>query len=137
MSTCDDWDQPQLQLLMNNGDGTFRDASQRIHQNWASYERPDFDWPGADHWVVWPLIVDANGDGWYDILAVGCGVMDLLFENSGGKDFRIVANLTTEYRLMGAWYPSSVATGDLDGDGDMDVVFLYGLSETQQVLLRE
>lgn len=135
------WYDPTLQLLLNNGDGTFRDESGRIDQDWSAYHRPDR--VGEDSQVDWSLIVDFNDDGWPDIVAVGYNVMNLLFQNIGGETISVVENVSEYARHLRDFkagrldYPEFVIPGDLDGDGDLDFILLFTNSNNQVVLLRK
>ena len=121
-----------LQLLLNNGDGTFRDETSRIEQDWDSYPVLDCG-TGYSSFIARTYIMDANNDGWLDILAQGSScLMHLLFESSAGEKFTIVDNLR-DYPMLGGYGP--LVPGDLNGDGIMDVVLFYH-GENHQVLLR-
>jgi len=135
---------PALQLLLNNGDGTFRDESARVEQNWPEWELP-FDY--RFRLAKWPRIIDSNGDGWLDILAVGDGfcVPHILFESVGGERFEFSQNISLDYRqhYVGDFYfyPVIVIPGDVDSNGVIDFVLLYPVPDQitleQQVLLRK
>lgn len=86
MSTHIDYSDPILQLLLNNGNGSFRDETSLIEQDWL----PHYTWPWGEsehHWIVQPTVIDYNHDGWPDILAVGSGLESILFENKNGSLF--------------------------------------------------
>lgn len=93
------------QLLLNNGDGTFRDASSNIPAGPVYY---DF---GAG---------DINNDGWMD-LAGGT-----VFLNQGNATFIEVGNsLVPYYDASGG---GGFHTGDIDNDGDTDLFIFEGYS---------
>lgn len=125
------WIDPALQLLMNNGNGTFRDDTSRIDQDWSAYIMPGH--VGGDTLTIdWALIVDFNEDSWPDILTATFGVMSLLFENQEGAQFLVSENVS---QLANLGNPEAIIPGDLDGDGDLDFILLYSGS-IQEVLLR-
>lgn len=123
-----------LQLLINNGDGTFKDETFRIEQDWSVYRNPDCIGENAG-WLVKPYIVDANNDAWPDILVQGdrC-LQDLLFLSDNGERFAVTENYS-EFTIDNGMPPWALVPGDIDNDGNLDVVLLY-TSMMQQVYLR-
>ncbi|HEX3227769.1 MAG TPA: FG-GAP-like repeat-containing protein, partial [Pyrinomonadaceae bacterium] len=59
----DDFDS-RVQLLLNNGDNTFRDASSRIEQLWPVSASAG----GGRFWIIWIKVVDFNKDGKPDFM---------------------------------------------------------------------
>jgi hypothetical protein len=101
-----------LQLLLNRGDGTFTDATPTA----------GFSWSANEYWVVWPRIVDLNGDGYPDIVAeVGMAPPQTasarIFLNRGNGQF---VDATAAYRVPND--TGYVDVADLDGDGRMDLL---------------
>ena len=96
----------RLRLLLNNRDGTFRDASAGIPHpgNRVRYNG-----------VGWPVVADFNGDGRPDILAPA-GVHPWLFLNVGNAKF-IDASELVPMELPPTW----PLAGDLNGDGKVDL----------------
>ena len=123
-----------LQLLINNGDGTFKDETFRIEQDWSVYRNPDCIGENAG-WLVQPYIVDANNDTWPDILVQGdrC-LQDLLFLSDNGERFAVTENYS-EFTIDNGMPPWALIPGDVDNDRNLDVVLIY-TSMTQQVYLR-
>ena len=77
--TASEYNNAFLQLLLNNGDGTFRDGSPAIPQ----------EWPSGGAFLTSSAKaspVDINGDGWIDILATG-NAGARLFMNQDGRSF--------------------------------------------------
>jgi hypothetical protein len=102
------------QLFLNNGDGTFRDASAesgiRAH-------------PGKGMGVG---IADFDQDGWMDIFVPNDKVYNSFFHNKGGGkfeeiSFRAGVALTEDGRFISGM---GVDAGDLDNDGLPDIVFV-------------
>ena len=122
---------PNLQLFLNNGDGTFRDETQRIEQDWDSYPVTDCG-TGWQTFIAKSYIVDSNNDGWPDILAQGAPcLMHLLFESSSGESFSIVDSYR-EYPRLGGYGP--LLPGYIDNDGIMDVILFYHGDHIQTLL---
>jgi len=69
------------------------------------------------HWVN---VADVNGDGRLDLVAVAYGLHQLLwYENLGGDVSNWTRHVVVEEGFAG---PLTAVAGDLDGDGDLDVV---------------
>lgn len=107
-----DYRNPTIQLLLNNGNGTFRDASTNISQHWPLGKTY------GSSWIRWVHPADMNKDGWIDLVAVGQNECpSAIFLNMGNgvfKDF-------SEYYFN----RSSIATlavGDFTGDGMQDIL---------------
>ncbi len=127
---------PNMQLLLNNGDGTFRDETFRIEQDWSVYKIPDPEMCGGTSWLSQLFIADANNDTWPDILVQGTDCLHgalLLFSNDEGKRFVVTENY--QHLTINGVGPAFLVPGDVDNDGNLDVVLRYP-SMTQQVYLR-
>jgi len=84
---------PNIQLLYNNGDGTFKDETIRIHQDWIENQKPGCTMSYGGGWLAFMYIVDANKDGWDDFIAQGASCLNsLLFTNNQGESFSITEN---------------------------------------------
>lgn len=97
----------RLRLLLNNRDGTFRDASAGIPH------------PGRNvryTGVNWPAVADFNGDGMMDIIVTAGLARPWLFLNTGNARF-IDASELLPMELPSTW----PIAGDLNGDGKVDV----------------
>jgi hypothetical protein len=124
-----------MQLLMNNGNGTFREETFRIEQDWSFYRNPEGCGSETDGWLTGLYIVDANNDTWPDILVQGDSCLQhLLFLSDKGERFVISENYS-QFTIHDGMPPWALMPGDIDNDGNLDVVLLY-TSMTQQVYLR-
>lgn len=124
-----------VQLLMNNGDGTFRDETFRIEQNWDVYKGPTGCFGETNGWLTKLFIVDANNDTWPDILVEGDSCLHhLLFLSDEGERFVIAENYSQLAKIDGR-PPWALVPGDIDNDGNLDVVLL-DYSMTQHIYLR-
>ncbi len=103
----------RLQLLLNRGDGTFKDATPTA----------GFTWGADEQWVIRPRIVDINGDGHPDLvpevgLAPPRTVGFRMFLNRGHGQF---VDATAAFSVPSdAGY---VDVADADRDGRMDLRF--------------
>jgi hypothetical protein len=112
MSTLQGYQTCQLQLLLNNQNGTFTDATANIPQNW----------PTTNTWVKWIEVGDFNGDGFTDIVTTAhFGTSPRLYFNNGNAVFTDVSdrlNLPNTSGLV------STRVGDYDNDGSLEIAFL-------------
>jgi hypothetical protein len=117
MSTHEDYQEPFLQLLRNNGNGTFRDSSHGIAQAWPRSIL-------GSSWVIRTDLADFNNDGWLDFLTLGAGVTpNALFINTGNCSFvdgSVFIPRKTPYAIH--------AVADFNHDGWSDIVQMDGAS---------
>jgi hypothetical protein len=94
-------------LFLNNGDGTFTDATERYGL-------------AETRWSLTAQFADLDGDGWPDLVVTNDFGLKNVYRNEGGKRFVDVA------RKAGAedrGYGMSVAVADFSGDGKLDLHF--------------
>lgn len=112
MSTLQGYQTCQLQLLLNNQNGTFTDATANIPQNW----------PSTNTWVKWVEVGDFNSDGYIDIVCTShFGTNPKLYFNNGNAIFEDASNLLTLPNVNGL---ASTRVGDFDNDGSLEIAFL-------------
>ncbi len=100
-----------LQVLLNNSDGTFRDASNQVSGN------EDIATAAFQHGIA-----DFNGDGWPDILMRdGSSGVILVYINTGDAHFESVS--PTLFASLSTPPVCIISeTGDIDNDGDFDFI---------------
>lgn len=121
------WDKdPRTRLLLNDGHGRFRDASDRLPQHRFS------SWGGT--------VIDFDGDGAPDLLVSAIQVPGFVpqqvraWRNDGDGRFSDVTLPAIPGLTVGrSW---SMAQGDLDGDGKPDV-FIGGWRSQARLLLTD
>ncbi len=96
-----------VSVLLGNGDGTFQ---------------PPLSFSSGGYFAYWVAVADVNGDGHPDLVAVnGCGNNSCpanvaVFLGNGDGTFQSPVNYD------GPSGATSVATGDVNGDGNLDLV---------------
>jgi hypothetical protein len=116
----------RVQLLLNNGDGTFRDASNRL---------PQEAWAAANATVAQIFPVDLNGDGHIDLVARANRDVGTVLLNTGNGQFVTVEDWIpfpnalywdTPMNWPGA---REIMVGDVNKDSIPDIVVLPSYSE--------
>jgi hypothetical protein len=110
-----------IQLLLNNRDGTYRDATAQV-----PYSQPE-----TNCWIIWLVPADVDGDGWTDFLMIGAGQEIRLFLNRGKARFIDGTDLLpmTIWEQFNYVAFNDVLPADVDGDGDMDLFMCKGGAE--------
>ena len=108
---------PHTQFVLNNGDGTFRDATSQLVQTDDIHTGLPTD-----------RVADFNGDGWLDLLLTKSSAsqpgwsQSRLFFNSGSGHFVDVTPVVFSFRESSTYEAPSSEAADIDNDGDMDVI---------------
>lgn len=97
---------PDHLLLLNNGDGTFSDVTERL-----SYDLKDAGMVTDAQWI------DMDSDGKKDLVTVSDWGTAKIFKNSG----RRLSKLPTSLDSLDGWW-GAVQGRDLDNDGDEDLI---------------
>lgn len=114
----------RLRILINDGSGVFTDeTSARITGFTAN---PDFKWDDVD-------IGDLDMDGDLDVIGAprwdhyGAASEPMILLNTGAAsfaaNFSLLANAATAAGLSTTYASHDVELADIDGDGDLDVIF--------------
>ncbi|MBN8850464.1 MAG: hypothetical protein BGO55_31865 [Sphingobacteriales bacterium 50-39] len=99
---------PRSALLLNDGKGRFRDVTEEL--------APALRHIGMVTDAVW---MDIDRDGWDDLILVGEWMPIKVFHNEKGR-LRDVSDDYIKFPSAGWW--NTLATEDLDGDGDKDLI---------------
>jgi hypothetical protein len=110
MSTLYQYQTCNLQLLVNNRDGTFSDSTQNIPQSW----------PTSNAWIKWIEKGDFNNDGWIDFVVCLFAGQPVLYLNTGNTKFTDASFLLSSSITNTASY----RTSDFDNDGLLDIAFM-------------
>lgn len=98
--------EPEHLFLVNNGDGTFSNGTERIaYQIKSAGMVTDATW------------ADVDGDGINDLITVADWGVPVIFKNSG----RSLSKLQTSLDSLHGWW-NTIESSDLDQDGDMDFI---------------
>lgn len=97
----------ELQLLLNNGDGTFRDATELIPNQYST----------SHAWFAWSHLADFDGAGFPGFTAANFGG-SFVFGSGGAAGFH-------RYDTPTAGNCVEVLPIDVDKDGDMDLVEIW------------
>lgn len=100
---------PQSYILINDGEGNFVDLSNQYLPS-----------GGKLGMVTDAVDLDLNKDGLQDLVIAGEYMPITVFLNDGGKSLKDVTKEWVGEDTKGWW--SSLAIGDFDKDGDMDIV---------------
>jgi hypothetical protein len=112
MSTLHMYNTCHLQLLLNNQNGTFTDATANIPQNWGT----------TNTWVKWMEVGDFNGDNFIDIVTTAhFGTNPKLYFNNGNAVF---IDASDRLNLPNTSGLVSTRVGDYDNDGAPEIAFL-------------
>ena len=103
-----------VQILLNNHDGTLRDATERILQP---------AWPrNLSSTYVDPVYpADFNGDGFVDLLVEGIGTPSRLFLNTGPAAGGRLVEVTELLPILHTDVVRTFAVADFNGDGSPDI----------------
>ncbi|NJB86431.1 hypothetical protein GGR26_002199 [Lewinella marina] len=109
----------RIQLLLNQRDGTFRDATELVDQDLAAvagYNSP---------WVLFSYPTDLNDDGFTDLVVNVWNGGTRLFYNDRGQRFIDKSELIPQ--LVDSW--TLALPGDFTGDGAIDLAVLVDRGE--------
>jgi hypothetical protein len=135
--TVTDLSDQRYLMYHNNGDGTFTDAT-----NSSGVGRATLKYSG---WST--RFLDLDNDGWKDLFVAQGHVMDNIEVTSPNLTYRqpplVLRNLQGRFSpvdagpaLKTAWAGRGAAFGDLDNDGDLDIV-VANIGEKAYVLRNE
>ena len=95
-------------IMHSNGNGTFSQAAEFLLQNFGAISVADFNNDDADDLIFFNMVFDANGDS----------QLSIMLGNTAAN------YTTTQIDLPGN---GAMGTGDIDGDGNLDLVISYYL----------
>lgn len=97
---------PISQLLINNGDNTFKDSTQN---SGLAY----------NHNTFMGIFVDIDNDSWLDLIVAHDTGEVRTYKNNADGTFKMITNPTTDKY----GYPMGIAVGDYNNDGQVDFMF--------------
>lgn len=115
MSTLYQYQTCQIQLLINNQNGTFTDATANIPQNWGT---------ANNTWIKWIETGDFNNDGKIDFACTTFfNPQPKLFFNTGNANFIDASDILSIPAFNNV---ASMRARDFDNDGRTDIAILCG-----------
>jgi hypothetical protein len=115
MSTLYQYQTCQIQLLINNQNGTFMDVTANIPQNWGT---------ASNNWIKWIETGDFNNDGKIDFACTThFSSQPKLFFNTGNANFIDASDILT---IPGGNNVASMRARDFNNDGRTDIAILCG-----------
>ena len=106
-------------LMLNNGDNTFRDATEQYGLTYT-------------HNTFMGIFVDIDKDGWLDLVVAHDTGEARTYKNETGQKFSLKENPTTGKYA----YPMGIAVGDYDNNGFIDFFFSNTGSSVPEFLAR-
>lgn len=99
--------QGQSKIYLNDGSGVFTDVT-TTHL------------PKANHWSTDVALADLDGDGDLDVVFANFNEQSIIYLNNGSGVFEDIASTQLP---LDKQQSLSVALGDVDNDGDLDIIF--------------
>jgi len=122
----------RIQVLFNNGNGTFSDVSNRVSGPYLNIRAAGFPCSA---------IADCNGDGWPDLLAArnvwGGSFVPHLFINHAGSQFEDITSTAWSFHEVNGGEPPLIEFVEIDNDEDMDAIGIYPGSDQIYVLVNQ
>jgi hypothetical protein len=110
-----DGDQDTI-VLKTNGFVSWFEHTPSVNASWDGIEQTIFPVTAVSESIE---VGDINNDGFVDIIAHDEGEIFLMLNNGGGED---PAPFTLQTVITGLFFGGDIAVGDLDNDGDLDII---------------